>query len=495
MLTLQHKFDFPGQLSQTVFPDLLLTTTTAGQGDFIPAHRVVLSAVSTKLHSMCKEGGKVVIRNIEYQVLENVVEFIYKGSIQIKDQENVENLRDGLDMLKVNIVIEEVIGGMKEDRVPEQGYNNNLRDHYIHSVDASRATYSVELHGIDGGLSMGASKLEEGKQNKYVEQEIAKKHQDTRPESPDDRDDFKGESFTKVLESMSNHADKHKSLVISNVVSYEATNKFGTDMEVPDEVDDYSDDDKKEETENNDPYVPIKTMKAENDVNPQGLKKVAKSTTKIPCDYCDESVALNYYVNHCKRLHSIRNDDECKRKCFQCGAKVHIIAQKFHDQIYHPVIEKKSNKFVKKSQSLNVVEHNKCLTKVVCDFCNLRVGFNSYRRHVMSKHPEINYKEQVRCGKCGMKVFKSAFKYHRQIFHKSAKVKSTPACDFVPKPTLKINFPKVKVKIEQIEMKVADDELLANAGTTSKHDSNLENNVDKSKDSMEGIISEGDLSE
>merc|ERR1712179_491667 len=203
-------------------------------------------------------------------------------------------------------------------------------------------------------------------------------------------------------------------------------------------------------------------------------KKVAKSTTKIPCDYCDESVALNYYVNHCKRFHSIRNDDECKRKCFQCGAKVHIIAQKFHDQIYHPVIEKKSNKFVKKSQSLNVVEHNKCLTKVVCDFCNLRVGFNSYRRHVMSKHPEINYKEQVRCGKCGMKVFKSAFKYHRQIFHKSA---------------------KVKVKIEQIEMKVADNELLANAGTTSKHDSNLENNVDKSKDSMEGIISEGDLSE
>jgi len=458
-----------------VFPDLLLTTTNAGQGDFIPAHRVVLSAVSSKLHTLCKEGGKVIIRNIEYQVLENLVEFIYKGNIKIKNQEDVDDLRDGLDMLKVNIVMEEVIGGMEEDQVPEQGNNNNLRDPFTQSVCANRATYSVEMHGPDRALSLGATKLEECSQSKDVEQENHK-HQDTRRESPDDPGDFEGESFTKVLESMSNHAER-KSLVISNVVSYQATNKFSADMEVPDEYYN-SDDDKEVDSEKMNPYVSIELLKTENADDPQEPKKVAKSTTKIPCDYCDESVTLNHYVNHCKRLHSIRNDEECKRKCFQCGAKVHIIAQKFHDQIYHPAM-KNLNK-VDKSRPLNVVEHNKCLTKVVCDFCNLRVGFSSYRQHVRSKHPEINYKEQVKCGKCGTKVFKPAFRYHRQIFHKSAKVTSTPACDFVPKPTLKKNFTKVKVKVELSDPNFVDDEQLTDSGTTSKHDSNLGNIVDES---------------
>jgi len=491
MHTLHHKFDFAGQLRQTVFPDLLLTTTNAGQGDFIPAHRVVLSAVSTKLHSLCKEGGKVVIRNIEYQVLEHVVEFIYTGSIKIKNQEDVDNLRDGLDMLKVNIVIENVIGGMRVDRVPDQGDNNNHRDRFIQSACANRASYTVEYQGLDNGLSVGATKLEGCSQIKDVEHESNKKHQETRRESRDDQGDFdlKGESFTKVLESMSNHTE-HKPLVISNVVSYQATNKF---MEVPDEYYN-SDDDKKVDTEKKNPYVSIELMKVESGDNPHGLKKVAKSGTRIPCDYCGESVALNHYVNHCKRLHSIRTDDDCKRKCLQCCAKVHIIAQKFHDQIYHPVVEKNLNN-VDKSQPLDVVEHNKCLTKVVCDFCHHRVGFSSYRQHVRSKHPEINYKEQVRCGKCGTKVFKPAFRYHRQIFHKSTKVTSTPACDYVPKPTLKMNVSKVKVKVEQSETEFADDEQLTDSGTVSKDDSHSENIADESKDNMEGIISEEDFPE
>ena len=95
MHILHHKFDFGGRLSQTLFPDLLLTTRNASHGNFIPAHRVVLSAVSTKLYNLCKEGGKVVIRNIEYKVLEDVVEFIYKGCIELKNEEDIENLKDG----------------------------------------------------------------------------------------------------------------------------------------------------------------------------------------------------------------------------------------------------------------------------------------------------------------------------------------------------------------------------------------------------------------
>ena len=82
----------------------------AGPIDHIPAHRVVLSAVSPKLHNMCKEGGKVLVRNIQYRVLEEVVRFIYTGSIEMESDEDIENLRDGLDMLIIKIVPKKVHG-------------------------------------------------------------------------------------------------------------------------------------------------------------------------------------------------------------------------------------------------------------------------------------------------------------------------------------------------------------------------------------------------
>ena len=485
MHTLQHKFDFAGQLSQTLFPDLLLTTSNASHGNFIPAHRVVLSAVSTKLYNLCKEGGKVVIRNIEYKALEDVVEFIYKGYIQLKNKEDIENLRDGIDMLKVNVEIG-VNGARSEGRVLDEVVNNNLQDLYFQSVCSNMVTQSSvkDMHSPDD-KSNGAIKLDEGIKIKDAKHNYAENSQEVKFNSPD----YQGESFTQVLESMSDHV-RNKSIVISKIVSYEGTNK--SSAEVPDEDDDSNVENMNVENENNDgPFIPDKLMEVENEDDAHEPKKVVKSMTKIPCDYCGESVTLNYYVNHCKKMHSIRNDEECKRKCFQCGAKVHIIAQKFHDQIYHPAIE--PNK-VKKSQPLSIIEHNKCLTKIVCDFCNCRVGFNHYRQHVKSKHPEINFKEQVKCGKCGVKVFKSAFKYHRQIFHKSAKVKSTPACDYVPRPALKMNYPCIEVKVELSEIKVDENEHYIDPGTTPKVDDNSENQ-NESKDSMEGTSLKGDLSE
>ena len=476
MHILQHKFDFAGQLSQTMFPDLLLTTTNASHSNFIPAHRVVLSAVSTKLYNLCKEGGKVVIRNIEYKVLEDVVEFIYKGSIQMKNKEDRENLRDGLDMLKVNVVMIEVSGARSEEEVLDEAVNNNLHDQFIQSVGSNRVTLSSvkDLLSPYDDMSVGKSKLVEDRKNKAGKHDYDEKYQVPGcGKSPDYQGDFNGESFTQVLDSMSKHA-KNKSLLISNVVSYEAMNKSSADIEVPYADDDSNVENKNVEIENNDD-PPNELVEAENEDDRYEPKKVVKAMTKIPCDYCGESVTLRDYVNHCKKIHSIRNDEECKRKCFQCGAKVHIIAQKFHDQIYHPANE--PNK-VDKSQPLSVVEHNKCLTKIVCDFCNYRVGFNHYRLHVRNKHPEVNYKEQVKCGKCGLKVFKSAFKYHRQIFHKSAKVKSTPTCDYVPRPIQKMNFSNAKVKVEQSEIQVAGNE----SGTPSESDNTSINNATESKD-------------
>ena len=82
-----------------MFPDILLTTRGAGLADLIPAHRAVLSSVSEKLHDLCFPGGIIEIRNISYKVLKGVVEFIYKGYFVAENYEEIEDLRDGLDML------------------------------------------------------------------------------------------------------------------------------------------------------------------------------------------------------------------------------------------------------------------------------------------------------------------------------------------------------------------------------------------------------------
>ena len=121
-----------------------------------------------------------------------------------------------------------------------------------------------------------------------------------------------------------------------------------------------------------------KRVVAESKFEGHNPAKVSKGQqTKVPCDYCGEFVTLATYVSHCKKLHSVRGDDEgCKRKCFRCGAWVHIIAQKFHDNIYHPVSELKP-KGVRLETSLDIVEHNKTLTQVPCDFCEDRVIFGS----------------------------------------------------------------------------------------------------------------------
>jgi len=386
MYSLQHKFSYPGKLSQIVFPDLQLTTSHAVPGNFIPAHRVVLSAVSSKLHNLCKEGGKVVIRNIDYNVLKDVIEFIYKGNIEMKSNEDIENLRDGIDMLKVNLEVEKVNGPMKENKAASN--NNDIQSVRVFRDDDR-----------DPILNLGANN--------------------------DDQAGSEKKSLAQVLEAMSN--------LVENV-SYRSTNKSCDDVEEHNE--DCSIDNELAEGE----------VEKEEEI-PYEPKKVPKSQTKVPCDFCEEHVTLAAYVSHCKKLHSIRadNHEECKTKCLECGHSVHKLAKKFHDQIYHPGFKPGA----KKSQSLNVLAHNKGATKIECEYCDEMFAFKFYRAHVKSKHPEINYKEQVKCGKCGHKVFKIAFYYHRLIFHNSHMVKYLPAGDLTPRSTLNMQIPKVEVEVGQ----------------------------------------------
>ena len=94
MPVLTHQFPFPGHLSQSSYPDLSLTTPDCGARS-VPAHRVVLAAVSNKLAKMCQEGGRVRIRNIKFGVLEKIVGFIYNGRVELEGMEDVEDSEMG----------------------------------------------------------------------------------------------------------------------------------------------------------------------------------------------------------------------------------------------------------------------------------------------------------------------------------------------------------------------------------------------------------------
>ena len=69
----------------------------------------------------------MLVRNITFKILEQAVGFIYSGKIELDENEDVQDLRDGLDMLKVKVVIEN--NASDEVEKVREGYmdrNDNL---------------------------------------------------------------------------------------------------------------------------------------------------------------------------------------------------------------------------------------------------------------------------------------------------------------------------------------------------------------------------------
>jgi len=430
MPILQHSFCFLGQLRQSVFPDLFLTTKDAGPTDLIPAHRVVLSAVSTKLHNMCREGGKVLVRNIQYRVLEEVVRFIYTGSVETESDEDIENLRDGLDMLTIKISTKKVNCDTNANEVSDEGVNTHLQ---VEHAQESCITVSDVRYGID---VTNFSYFDELKTNcLFKEDEQAS----SRTEKQAEMNNVK--SFQEVLES---------------ITINDSTNETEGLKDIRIEPRDNKEEEGSFKAEEPSSSVGKKVTEAgDYDENVHGIKKIDKRLTKVPCDYCDQYVTLCNYVSHCKKIHSIGgSEDDGRCKCPKCGARVHIIAKKFHDSIYHPAVAGKKHD---QSKPVELVEHNRNTPKIVCEFCNGTIVFQRYRSHVKSKHPEVNQREVVKCGKCYQKVFKIAFKYHREIYHKSAQVTSRPVpvdAPVNPRSYRKRKFPKVALKDKIFEAEV-----------------------------------------
>lgn len=470
MEVLRHSFSFSCQLSQSCYPDLFLTTADGG-GEVIPAHRVVISAVSSKLAVLCKEGGKVVVRNISFRLLEQVIRFIYKGRIELVNSEEVEDLKDGVDMLKVNLVME-----------CKDSASENLKDDELVKVNGCIVDRKVDHK--DGNANIVVKDVWSKSEEVKVENASNVERNPDNSASLDDTTAGSGgdvgTSVTNILNSFSNDTtkvSKGKKNVVKKAYSKNEIQKSEINCEYCGETLMYRK--YMKHCMMNHPESPwnirkkcggcnvripgvsfkfhldifghedicVDQQQAEvSSTDTSEQKRSSKSQTKVPCEYCGEKVTLATYVSHCKKLHSVTDANErCRRKCYRCGAKVHIIAEKFHHEIYHPA---KSRHVSGKSEPLQIVEHNKTLTKVPCDYCCEVVVFAGYKAHVKSKHPEITYAEQVKCSKCGSKVAKIAFKFHRQIFHKGFFHKSSrlkPHAISNDAPSVKVKLPPAKV--------------------------------------------------
>ena len=105
MMIKTHHFSFDGSFPKSKYCDVKLSTLD-GAGRDIAAHKVVLAAVSAKLEKLIDRAGDgvgpVTVRNIRFEILEMIVEFIYSGRVEIEDAD-VEDFQDGLDMLRIRL--------------------------------------------------------------------------------------------------------------------------------------------------------------------------------------------------------------------------------------------------------------------------------------------------------------------------------------------------------------------------------------------------------
>jgi len=342
-------------------------------------------------------------------------------------------------MLKVNIVIK-VTGAMNENEVLDATNDNYLQDQLLGGVDGDRdmnETVSnpcvTDSEILDNECLVKIPNLDDEKSFEMNHNSVGSQVK------------IKTESFFEALDSMSFFVENKPTQ--GNETMSETTSTPLVDNEM---VCDQTCD-----------SVDQESIEIEDEEKLDAPKKFVKSQTKVLCAFCDEHVTLQTYVNHCKKKHTISYDDEgnSKKKCRHCGSKVHIIAKKFHDAIYHPGVVATGKNLVSKTRSLDINENNKTLTKIECDFCNASLVYRYYKEHVKKYHPEINYKDQVKCGKCSMRVFTAAFKYHGEIFHKSAKVASSPVTNFDPRPIMKLKLPEAFMKDVQFKSESADNTL------------------------------------
>ena len=157
MLRARHQFGWCGSLCQSHHPDVWLSAAEEEVKPRprppLPAHRVILAAVSDKLAALCSQGGVVTVRNVRYDLLDKAIAFIYTGEVMLNSQEDQEDLEDVLDMLKINLETETTSSSavsVKNDAGADS-LNNFVKPNIEKTLDIEKCEKEIkdELEEID----------------------------------------------------------------------------------------------------------------------------------------------------------------------------------------------------------------------------------------------------------------------------------------------------------------------------------------------------------
>ena len=105
---LKNKFPLDLQKVSKKYADAYLTTKEAADDEVLSVHRVLMATLSPKLRELFGENEsekRIVVRNVRFDVLSAIVDFVYSGQIDVehKGAEFIEDFMDGLNMLKIEI--------------------------------------------------------------------------------------------------------------------------------------------------------------------------------------------------------------------------------------------------------------------------------------------------------------------------------------------------------------------------------------------------------
>ena len=107
---LKNKFPLDLQRVSKKYADAYLTTKEAADDEVLSVHRVLLASLSPKLGELfeeteSKKDEQIVVRNVRFEVLSAIVDFVYCGQtdVELKGAEFIEDFKDGLNMLKIEI--------------------------------------------------------------------------------------------------------------------------------------------------------------------------------------------------------------------------------------------------------------------------------------------------------------------------------------------------------------------------------------------------------
>ena len=91
-----------GSQTNNTYSDLSLSTV---RGETINCHKVVICNVSDKVRGALekKDTNNLVIRNVTYSGLKNVINFIYYGKVEISDAEQLIDFADTFTILQINL--------------------------------------------------------------------------------------------------------------------------------------------------------------------------------------------------------------------------------------------------------------------------------------------------------------------------------------------------------------------------------------------------------